>query len=1135
MAKLIKEQKAAQGGSHAKKKIVVNRQADIPLQRVAQRGPNSSTSNIKSEYKVEFRNGVYLAAGHGEQVEGAQGEGGRDWLRGALGKGFEYRKKTLGDTYKVYDNDWEPVNVFYSRPLAWEAPEAGEDCYFEFESTEDPTFGLANTQIKQKIIIKCDVPLNDLGATIQIFTEPDESELVTIDSELKKWAALIKTGFTEESGQALRPRLRANHWFYDHYHDTLLPFTEEELLDKNPAGKAFYIKFKSYYSEIMSSSRSALYENYTSNKTRLHNSLPNIYAFVKLMDQSAAMASGVYDLSEIMKYIQYYLVGPDDSDKSIAALPGTTVKRAPGIVYKHLLRLYPLETLATLFGIIGADEGVYQPEGVLEKQGLEILNPAPGYNYPTKIIEKIITLNPDRTDMTGLIRSYIREWMGTLQYEETAQYLGVNYLRTEEQFRLRLGALENIGYNLIFSPNMMKFLNKANKIKNHFPMYNHVEFSTSTSTILGDFMKKFFITKFLATQIAASQPYYPYAKWGSADPLGYSWYVPAPDQTNKPGTQYGPPYFQNYTGIVDFTLHDDAGTPYVEAPVALAKTQGDMSLSNIRDFVEYEDITEYTTHTDADQNGPSVKITTKKIGDRPPAQSRKTCIELPTALEHWIKNEDYASLNTHPSTAVYTYYEGELTGQYDTKPWGARDVRNFITYINKSGEDEINLNDEDNSIWKTLIGSAFYAKLADIYDQHKRTYADILNGVKAHTEDLFYKIEKHVKHYNADEDAALGQGQDAQGWKIVQNVIIPNTSDTNIAEHIDTEVKYGKNVAYKYKVYVYRAVYGCRYRYACGDVSNNQQDFSPQPASQGAWWTGYTKAYEDLAEHAGGKINLLKGVSFGSSEPGPPGRGTMARFAASPVVIIEPSIRLIADEVYNTGEVRILDRPPVAPHVNIVPYRATNNRIKIILSGQTDRYRQKPEVMLDSDQDDFDLIKEAQFSLDGQVEFGSDDVINNFQIFRLEERPKSYSDFKLHPSKPFIFGGSGTLEEKILSNTKYYYTFRAVDAHGHVSNPTAVYEVELIDEKGAVKPLIRTISFEQKKENLSVKECQKYVYIKPSAKQMYFSDRPEIDSVFSEEDENSTKRKKYKMRVTSKGSGKKIDINFSYVKKIITD
>ena len=178
-------------------------------------------------------------------------------------------------------------------------------------------------------------------------------------------------------------------------------------------------------------------------------------------------------------------------------------------------------------------------------------------------------------------------------------------------------------------------------------------------------------------------------------------------------------------------------------------------------------------------------------------------------------------------------------------------------------------------------------------------------------------------------------------------------------------------------------------------------------------------------------------------------------------------------------------------------------------------------------------------------------MVANFQVFRLEHnkifdalgsgepkpRPTSYNDFVLHPNEDFAIletGGSAAFDDSIEPNKKYYYTFRTVDNHGHISNPTPVYEVELIDEKGAVKPIIKTISMEAGENKAPLKEFQKYLLIKPTERQIYFSEEPGVNSIFSAAGDPNNK-KKYKMRLTSKGTGKKIDINFSFTKKDITD
>ena len=91
--------------------------------------------------------------------------------------------------------------------------------------------------------------------------------------------------------------------------------------------------------------------------------------------------------------------------------------------------------------------------------------------------------------------------------------------------------------------------------------------------------------------------------------------------------------------------------------------------------------------------------------------------------------------------------------------------------------------------------------------------------------------------------------------------------------------------------------------------------------------------------------------------------------------------------------------------------------------------------------------------------------------------------------------------------------------------------MELIDEKGAVKPIIRLFDMTPPNNKSLSKQCQKYVYLKPNLQQLYFSDNESVSSIFS----NDNVKKRYKMRITSKGSGKKVDVNFSFKKKLQTD
>ena len=173
-------------------------------------------------------------------------------------------------------------------------------------------------------------------------------------------------------------------------------------------------------------------------------------------------------------------------------------------------------------------------------------------------------------------------------------------------------------------------------------------------------------------------------------------------------------------------------------------------------------------------------------------------------IKSWIDGEAWATSNSHKAIG-YNYpapgepMKGSAAAQGGNNTFDWRDVRNFITFIGNSEEDNINLDSDKDSLWKTIFGSAFYAKLIEIYNLKKRTWPQIMEGVPAYAEDLFYRIQKSRKLANSST------------WQIVQNIIIPNTSDLDIVKYVDTQVKYATHATYKYEIYAERIVFGSKY------------------------------------------------------------------------------------------------------------------------------------------------------------------------------------------------------------------------------------------------------------------------------------------------------------------------------------
>ena len=245
----------------------------------------------------------------------------------------------------------------------------------------------------------------------------------------------------------------------------------------------------------------------------------------------------------------------------------------------------------------------------------------------------------------------------------------------------------------------------------------------------------------------------------------------------------------------------------------------------------------------------------------------------------------------------------------------------------------------------------------------------------------------------------------------------------------------------------------------------------------------------------------------------------------------------------------ILDGPPVAPQVSFVPFKDVDNRIAIKLKSQNTEYYAKPEPITKADETEIqNMIDSRGTDKQGRLLYKTDDYLSRFEIYRMDERPKSYRDFAPHLRKRVDLQdkySSFTHHDKIEANKKYYYTFRSFDAHGHYSNPSPVYEFILNNDGGFLFPEIRIIDFETSDHFQLSTTMQKYIQIKPSSQNIILNpelikDKNSARDLDCEEDasippplgiaSNGVWGKNFKLRITSKTSGKKVDINFNFEK-----
>jgi len=422
----------------------------------------------------------------------------------------------------------------------------------------------------------------------------------------------------------------------------------------------------------------------------------------------------------------------------------------------------------------------------------------------------------------------------------------------------------------------------------------------------------------------------------------------------------------------------------------------------------------------------------------------------------------------------------------------ALDVFNVVepdnaTFLGSYALDIKNLTNTTNKFINTLFFLAFSAKTKEIIKRENRDILDIFAfGNECYDEILFYKIRKI----------------DVDTNQTVQNFWFSNDSRNNIQQWIDTQLIYNKQ--YKYEVYSYNFVLGNEYYYDNVNFIENKNNFVKD--------NKFTKE----------KIEYSVGQPVVEMD-----------------VIYYPNLFLV-ETLYFEFEGKILDNPPIKPEVEFIPYFNVSDKCLINFRSNVGSVFEKPIIFDKKDEEYYSQLPK-QFYQNDKVEFKNDDSVNRFVVYKLEKKPKKYSDFvnsieyKTNNNAPAL-----SICEKLEKNKKYYYTFRSVDVHGHKSNPTPIYEIEIVDDGGFVYLDTNIIDLKTKNNKKLFDFFTEYIKIEPSVEQTeidlensfgYYKNNEKAKSAYSVLPKIGTKEesiidRQYKIRLTSKKTNKKIDINF---------
>jgi hypothetical protein len=366
--------------------------------------------------------------------------------------------------------------------------------------------------------------------------------------------------------------------------------------------------------------------------------------------------------------------------------------------------------------------------------------------------------------------------------------------------------------------------------------------------------------------------------------------------------------------------------------------------------------------------------------------------------------------------------------------------------------------------------------IKNIVKKYLRSYEEVLSNAPCYSQVLFYKVDKYVGNII---------GNPAQTLWI--------SSPEDMISFVDTQIKHQQ--IYSYDIKAITVVVGNTYSFGNIRLSDSDKEFTAQ-------------------------IDVNN----------------------------RPSVQIV-EIPYIIDRTSALQNPPMIPQVKFSTKKDGDPSLQITLNrtiGSSDSIF-LPIETIDTTQRNLMELTKNNFSLENKLFFESGDYPEYFEIYRVFEKPKSYADFtnnKLKDAKMYLQKtrqnpSKITINDFVVPNHKYYYMFRSVNAHELKSNPTIVYEVELIRDSDDSKVTVKPFIFEDPPAFQNTIDFTSLFQVEPVFEQTFFdNDQPGLFNKTSADAtlanvklgiaDESIWGRTFKIRMTSKTTGKMIDFNVKF-------
>ena len=523
----------------------------------------------------------------------------------------------------------------------------------------------------------------------------------------------------------------------------------------------------------------------------------------------------------------------------------------------------------------------------------------------------------------------------------------------------------------------------------------------------------------------------------------------------------------------------------------------------------------------------------------------------------WVDMSERYNIYTYKKADSNSPASAEMVGQFQTKIIdGAELVKDDIFFSNLTFD---NGQTAPCSAIKRKISSILFRKkikelLASVLDNDTKFWLN-----PNYSETICYRVTRTDKFTNKKTH-----------W------FVPNFPQLSDIKLFDSNGRYDRGQDIKYEVFALKATISVNYEYVLTDKQQkkldqvlegevkpifdengkltNLDELKNAPQSQFSTTEGTLKFFDYVSTNA--TLTELNDYfsNFADNKKLDPINMAFDVIATPAVNFLEVPylIKEKNDSVGDAGVV-IYDAPPAAPLLNLYPYRGVDNKITAVFSGYVDQYVAKKESILlgeDNINDKTELYSRQyyKFAKDELYYKTEMEDIDIFELMVLQKAPTKIEDFQdaevvrikntfdqaeisLLRKNDLPFGSHYTLD--LQPNKDYWLTSRVIDFNGNISNASPVYKVNIINDDGYINPTIGVFDMTKKrlpKEITTTPEFKRLLYIAPAPQHAapYRSNKT-IDAGL---DTTAPYDKRYKIRLTSKTTNKKLELNVFFEKDI---